>query len=113
MSAATEIEDETLLLDFTALRDRRRTILVRSFLAGQYRIQITDKTRPDAGAPEGHGEIVQELCTYRFGTLVDALGELRSADDAVVRARTWARPWNCEGEGGRIRLDNQPSEDRR
>lgn len=106
MNTLAHFADETLMLDYTKLRDRRHTILVRSFLLGQYRIQITAKDRPAADAPDGHGEIVQELCTYRFGTLVDALAELRSAGDAVARARSWARPWNCEG--GRIRLDNQP-----
>jgi hypothetical protein len=40
------------------------------------------------------------------------VAELCESDDPVALARSWARPWNAEGDRGRIRLDNRP-EDRK
>jgi len=88
------------------------TILVFHFLLGQFRIKITDLRLPDLTAPEGHGSIVQELCTYQHATLARVITELRHSPDPLELARSWAKPFNCEYRGGRIRLDNQPSDRR-
>lgn len=86
------------------------TIIVRAYLGGQHRIQITDSTVPDMGAPPMHGAIVQELCTYdaRKAELFTDLFSL--ADDPVALARKLATDTNCEGPGCRIRLDDKASD---
>lgn len=53
------------LVNKTNLKNPNYTILVEKYLFNQYRIRITDKRTPDSDAPLGHGEIVQEFCTYK------------------------------------------------
>lgn len=107
VQASLDLASEPLLR-FRAqeMANRNFTILVYHYLLGQFRIQLTDLRRPDRFAPEGHGEIVQELCTYRHETLAAVLTKLRHAPEPLELARSWAGPHNCEREGGRIRLDN-------
>ncbi|MGA3170327.1 MAG: hypothetical protein ABSE62_04880 [Chthoniobacteraceae bacterium] len=93
------------LLEFRALRNPRYTLMVFSFVLGQFRIQITDKEVPDTDAPEGHGGIVCEMCTYHANTMARVVRQLRMDEDPLALARSWERPWNCEGPGCRIRLD--------
>lgn len=100
----------TPLIEITTLRNPHYTILVWPFMYGQYRIQLTDKRQPDFFAPDGHGAIVQQLCTYSGPRFVETCVLLGTADDPLALARSWARPWNCESPGGRIRLDNEPRE---
>ena len=90
---------------------KNRTILVRAYAIGQFRIQITDISQGTGilGAPPGHGDIVQEMCTYKSHTMVRAVAELMSVKDPVKLARSWAKPHNCEFPGGRIRMDNEPA----
>lgn len=88
--------------------DGRHTLLVVPFLLGQFRIQITDLEQPDRHAPEGHGSIVRELCTYQIDRLSEVLDELEAAADPLAQACTYERPWNCKYAGDRIRLDNEP-----
>jgi hypothetical protein len=88
----------------------RFTILVYHYLLGQFRIQITDTELQDETAPEGHGSIVQEMCTYRTRKLAEVITLLRYSPDPLQLARTWAKPFNCDFHGGRIKLDNQPSD---
>jgi hypothetical protein len=90
------------------MRNDRFTILVYHYLLGQFRIKITDLQTPDSTAPAGHGSIVQEMCTYRPSKLAEVITLLRHSPDPLQMARTWATPSNCDCDGGRIRLDNEP-----
>lgn len=109
VSAMTD-SDDTCILELPC-KNRRYTVLLRRYLARQLRIQVTDLDRPDNSAPAGHGSIVRELCTYRPDTAVAVILNLVTAIDPEEIAQRYARPWNCEGPGLRIRLDNR-SEDR-
>lgn len=86
------------------------SILVHSYLGGQFRIQLTRVDLPDSYAPEGHGTIVREMCTYHRTTALAVVADLGGSDDPEKTARGYARPWNCESPGGRIRLDNKPED---
>lgn len=86
------------------------TVLVHGYFLGQFRIQLTDRTLPAPGAPEGHGDIVRELCTYKPEIMEQTLAELAAAADPPSYCESKARPWNCEYPGGRIRLDNVPGD---
>jgi len=83
------------------------SILVMPFTFGQFRIRLTDLLNPDAFAPPGHASIVQDMCTYKKQTAESVLEKLKTAEDPLKAARSYAKPWNCEYEGGRIRLDNE------
>ena len=86
------------------------TVLVEAFAFGQYRIRLTDKTQPDSFAPAGHGSIVRELCTYHESKAYETVDALAKADDPLAYCVSLERPYNCEYEGGRIRLDNLKGE---
>src|SRR5947209_15029468 len=86
------------------MQNPRFTILVQHYLLGQFRIQLTDRDWPDRTAPAGHGSIVQEMCTYRSAKLAEVITLLRRSPDPLTLARSWARPFNCDVDGGRIRL---------
>lgn len=113
MLTPAEKKEHGVILEVEAkdMRAKDRTILVLDNLCNQFRIKITDISRGTGhcGAPPGHGDIVQEMCTYKMMTMARACAELMSAKDPVKLARSWARPHNCEHEGGRIRLDNEPA----
>lgn len=86
------------------------SILIRPYAFGQYRIQLTNVTRPALGAPEGHGDIVREMCTYKADTMREVTKGLAAAGDPEAYCETLVRPYNCEYKGGRIRLDNRPDD---
>jgi hypothetical protein len=108
----TRLEEmQTPFLQFRGYKEMqnfRYTILVYHYLLGQFRIQLTDTEVRDPYAPEGHGSIVQEMCTYRYGTLANAVTQLRHSKDPLTLAGSWATPANCDSPGGRIRLDVVP-----
>lgn len=84
------------------------TVLVRPYLYGQFRIQLTRIDKPEPYAPEGHGTIVRELCTYRQDIMIETVARLAVASDPEEACRDMERPWNCDAPGrGRIRLDNE------
>lgn len=85
----------------------RFTVLVRPYAFGQFRIQICDRAQPDPHAPYGCGSIVRELCTYRRETCSRVVFDISQSVDPPATARTYEQPWNCEGKGDRIRLDNE------
>ncbi len=85
-------------------------IIVRNYMFGQYRIQLTDARRPDPDAPPGHGAIVRELCTYKFPTMRAATLAMAVANDPEAYCESLANKWNCDGGTGRIRLDTLPGE---
>ncbi len=99
-----------MILDIRAEKmvNKYYTIGVQRYALGQFRIQLMDLRQPDSYAPEGHGAIVQEMCTYQQPTMKSVIEKLRGAKDPLEVARSYAKPWNCEFEGGRIRLDNKP-----
>lgn len=82
------------------------SVLVRPHLYGQYRIQLTRTDQPDRYAPEGHGSIVRELCTYNRATAYLITSAIAHAEEPEAYCFGLERPWNCEYTGGRIRLDN-------
>jgi len=81
------------------------TVLVRPYTFGQFRIQLTDLRITDDYAPSGHGAIVREMCTYKQDTMEKITSGLAQARDPEVYAESLVKPGNCEGPGGRIRLD--------
>lgn len=83
-------------------------VRVRAYLFGQYRIQLIDERMPDLFT-EGEGTIVRELCTYQAKTAGTVAARIAAAADPEAEAETYAAPHNCEGKGGRIRLDNVPA----
>jgi hypothetical protein len=86
------------------------SVLVRPYAYGQYRIQLTRTDRPDYDAPEGHGSIVRELCTYNRATAYLIASAIATAEEPEAYCFGLERPWNCEYTGGRIRLDNTPAD---
>lgn len=49
------------LWELRALHNTRYTLEVWPYFAGQYRLKLTDRTRPDPFARAPHGTIVREL----------------------------------------------------
>ena len=84
----------------------RHFVLVQRYVLGQFRLQLCDKERPDSSGYDG-ASIVREMCTYDSRKAVEVLGELLGAADPEKAAQGFAKPWNCEHPGGRIRLDNR------
>ena len=99
---------DQILLSVGALgmADKNFTIIVRPFLMGQFRIQITDITKPDSGAPKGHGSIAGQMCTYKHGTMRKVVKELKDAKDVMKKYNSYRQPWNSDHSTDRIRLDN-------
>ena len=75
------------------------TVVIWRYLQGQYRIQLWR-------GPDDPPEICRELCTYNQAKADEVADLLRDAPDPEAWCEALARPWNCEGPGGRIRLDN-------
>ena len=100
------------LIDIPAgkLQSPRHGILVWPYLLGQYRIQLTRIDQRDPFAPAGHGGIVEQMCTYKPARAAEIVLALIVQDDPEAFVRSLARPWNCDGPGGRIRLDNEPGD---
>ncbi len=92
------------------MKDQQHTILVQPYMYGQFRIQLTDISKPDLDAPSGHGSIMRELCTYQADTMEFVCKQLQEAMDPEAVAESFAKSWNCEGPGGRIRLDTHPED---
>lgn len=90
----------------SGMTNQKYSVLVRSYLYGQFRIQLTDTTVPDLAAPEGHGSIVRECCTYKPTTMLSVLAELAEAAEPEEYLTHFETPKTCEVFGyGRIRLD--------
>lgn len=83
------------------MKNPRYSITVWSYLLGQYRIQLEDHFNPTS-APEGHGDIIRELCTYKKSMMELTVEAFRLSDHPPTYAESLAKPWNCEGPGGRI-----------
>lgn len=92
------------------MANKKYSLLVRNYALGQFRVQITDVSNGTGqnGAPPGHGDIVQEMCTYKREKALGVIADLGTSEDPVATALTYVRPHNCEFKGGRIRLDNAP-----
>ena len=75
------------------------------YLLGQHRIKLVRLGAPTASHHEG--EVVRELCTYRAATLDMTLDALQETANPEGYCEALERPWNCDGRGGRIRLDNR------
>lgn len=88
------------------MKNTRYSISVWSYTYGQYRIQLEDHQNPIM-APVGHGDIVREFCTYKKHAMELTVEALRLSDDPPAYAASLERPWNCDGPGGRIRLDSR------
>lgn len=88
------------------MKNPRYSITVWSYLLGQYRIQLEDHFNPTS-APAGHGDIIRELCTYKKSMMELTAEAFRLSDHPPTYAESLAKPWNCEGPGGRIRLDSR------
>lgn len=88
------------------MKNPRYSVSVWSYLLGQYRIQLEDHNNP-IYAPKGHGDIIRELCTYQKSTMELTVEAFRISDNPPVYAESLAKPWNCEGSEGRIRLDSR------
>lgn len=87
------------------MKNPRYSLSVWSYLLGQYRIQLEDHNNSIC-APKGHGDIIRELCTYQKSTMELTVEAFRASDDPPAYAESLARPWNCEGPEGRIKLDS-------
>lgn len=88
------------------MKNTRYSIAVWAYLLGQYRIQIEDHFNPTF-APNGHGDIIRELCTYSKSKMELTVEAFRLSNDPPAYAESLAKPWNCEDAGGRIRLDSR------
>lgn len=100
-------EDLRLSLTFGMMRSPVHSLMIRPYMFGQYRLQLTRKDVPHPFASEGHGGIVREMCTYNTATAMITVQKLREAADPEAYCRSLEREWNCERPGrGRIRLDN-------
>lgn len=90
-----------------AMISSKHSLIMRRYLVGQYRIQLTRVDQPDPFAPYGHGAIVRELCTYDRSFAYSTMLVLRGAPDPEAWCRAIETEANCEHPGhGRIRLDN-------
>lgn len=81
------------------------SLLVAGFLGGQRRIRLCDSTVPDIYAPQGHGGIIRDMCTYSQTTMQATCAMLAAADDPPAFAHGLANTLNCDHPRGRIRLD--------
>lgn len=88
--------------------DHHYTVIVQNFMFGQYRIQLCDSRIYDPGAPPMHGGVVQQMCTYHRDKAEWMTDQLYLAKDPLAFAKSFATPTNCEFDGGRIRLDDDP-----
>lgn len=88
------------------MKNPRYSIAVWAYMLGQYRIQLEDHHNPTY-APQGHGDIIRELCTYQKSRMELTVEAFRISEDPPAYAESLVKPWNCEGPGGRIRLDNK------
>lgn len=83
--------------------NRRYSLRVMPYLFGQFRLQLLDHERlePDTGQPS----IAQELCTYKRDIYTMVSSAIIMAVDPLAYCLTLANKYNCDGPGGRIRLD--------
>ena len=81
----------------------RYSLRVMPFLLGQFRLQLLDHERLWPGTNEP--EIVQELCTYKPDTYRMVSAAIIMAVEPLAYCLTLATKFNCDGPGGRIRLD--------
>jgi hypothetical protein len=73
---------------------------------GQYRIMLIHGDNPHVGGPN----VIRQMCTYQRAVCTDICSDLLLAADPEQYCRQLEKPWNCEGPGGRIRLDNTESD---
>ena len=86
------------------MENPKYSIEVFKYLLGQFRVQLIFEGQEDPFfCCRG---IVRQMCTYKHETLVTTIHNLRSSKDPEEYCEGLAKPWNCEGSGGRIRLDN-------
>lgn len=107
------MDENSVLLDVRAskMRNPQYSIIVYQYLLGQWRINLCESREGPSNEsyPEGHGEIKQAGCTYSPSTAHMIVKQLMEADEPLALFRSWARPYNSEYPGDRIRLDNKPS----
>lgn len=80
-------------------------VVARAFTFRQFRLQLLRKH-----FATGQFEIVREMCTYELMTAITMRDGICSCTRPEEYMESFARPWNCEVKGGRIRLDNKPEE---
>lgn len=101
-------EDKPLLILTAAeCKDPNRAVVIYPAFYGMLRICVCDKRFEGLGAPPGTGGIIRILETYNPLTASKVTITLRDAEDMEKAAEAYARPWNCEGPGGKIRLDTE------
>ena len=93
------------LHQITPLQNESYSLLLKPNLFGQFRLQLTDLRDDDPYAPDGHGGIVRELCTYDVNTARLVMSVLSQIDEPEERCSLLAHTLNCEHPRGRIRLD--------
>ena len=91
----------------SSMANQRYAVQVMPYAFGQYRLQLLDTARPDCLWPD-LPSIVREACTYHAVTMAGRVAELIASADPEATMERWAAPYNCEGKGERIRLDNTP-----
>jgi hypothetical protein len=74
------------------------------YLLGKWHVMLLKRNR--LGVPM----IVRELCTYNRERALEEMVALMLSPDPEAHCELLAMPWNCEGNGGRIRLDNKPED---
>lgn len=77
------------------------SLAIRGYLWGQHRLQLMK-------GDDKH--IVREACTYSSSLAGNIAMALMEADDPEAYMESLAKPWNCEGNGLRIRLDNKQAD---
>ena len=82
---------------------------VWAYMFGQFRTKLYDHNKPDSMTPNG-ASVVRECCTYLPTTQAQITLDLSRSHDPEALLTALERPWNCEGKGGRIRLDNKPED---
>ncbi len=78
------------------MANRKYYLMVWPYLGGQFRIHLIPKWSKNP---------IRECCTYKMGTAIEVTGKLSQATDPEAFLQSLATPENCEGPGGRIRLD--------
>src|SRR5215203_4321209 len=92
-------EDKYLPIDFQFQHPNKIHILiVRENLFKQFRLQL---------CKDDEYNIVREACAYHRHIAVAVKDLILSSDDPEKKLGDFAKPYNCDGPGGRIRLDNK------
>lgn len=92
-----------------AMTNSNYKVEVWPYLLGQFRFKLVKIGAPSLSHDDG--EVVRELCTYKIPTMTKTLCDLMKSPDPEAYCEALVEPWNSEGPGDRIRLDNR-EEDR-